>query len=40
MVWGCMSAAGTGHLNFIDGTIDKHMYPYILQKNLHASAEN
>ncbi len=26
MVWGCMSAAGTGELQFIEGTINANMY--------------
>jgi len=26
MVWGCMSAAGTGELRFIEGSMDFNMY--------------
>ncbi len=26
MVWGCMSAAGTGELQFIEGTLNANMY--------------
>ncbi len=26
MVWGCMSAAGTGELQFIEGTMNANMY--------------
>ncbi len=30
MVWGCMSAAGTGELQYIEGTMDANMYCDIL----------
>ncbi len=26
MIWGCMSAAGTGELQFIEGTMNANMY--------------
>ena len=39
MVWACMSAAGVGNLEFIDGIMDKNMYLTILKKNLIQSAE-
>ncbi len=31
MVWGCMNAAGTGELQFIEGTINPNMYCDILK---------
>ncbi len=31
MVWGCMSAAGTGELQFIEGTMNANMYCDILK---------
>ncbi len=31
MVWGCMSVAGTGELQFIEGTINANMYCNILK---------
>ncbi len=34
MVWGCMSAAGTGELQFIEGTINANMYCDILKQRL------
>ncbi len=34
MVWGCMSAAGTGELQFIEGTMNANMYCDILKKRL------
>ena len=40
MVWGCMSSAGVGNLEFIEGTMDKNMYLNILRSNLLQSAEN
>ena len=40
MVWGCMSSAGVGNLEFIEGTMDKNMYLNILRRNLLQSAEN
>ncbi len=32
MVWGCMSAAGTGELQFIQGTMNANMYCDILKR--------
>ncbi len=34
MVWGCMSAAGTGELQFIEGTMDANMFCDILKQNM------
>ncbi len=34
MVWGCMSAAGTGELQFIEGTMNANMYCDILKQRL------
>ncbi len=34
MVWGCMSAAGTGELKFIEGTMNANMYCDILKQRL------
>ncbi len=34
MVWGCMSAAGTGELQFIEGTMNANMYCDILKQSL------
>ncbi len=34
MVWGCMSAAGTGELHFIEGTMNANMYCDILKQSL------
>lgn len=39
LVWGCMSAHGTGNLQVIEGIMDKRAYLDILKKNLKASAE-
>ena len=39
MVWACMSAAGVGNLQFIETTMDKHVYLDILMSNLMQSAE-
>ena len=39
MVWGCMSALGVRKLVLIDGTMDKHVYLWILKEHVHASAE-
>ncbi len=33
MVWGCMSAAGTGELQFIGGTMNANMYCDILKQS-------
>lgn len=38
LVWGCMSAAGTGDLVFIDDIMDKNIYLNILKDNLNHSA--
>ena len=34
MVWGCMSAAGTGALHFIEGTMNASMYCDILKQSM------
>ncbi len=34
MVWGCMSAASTGELQFIEGTMNANMYYDILKQRL------
>ncbi len=34
MVWGCMSAAGTGELQFIEGTMNTNMYCDILKQSM------
>ncbi len=34
MVWGCMSAAGTGKLQFIEGTMNANMYCDILKQSM------
>ncbi len=34
MVWGCMSAAGTGELQFIEGTINANMYCDIVKQSM------
>ncbi len=34
MVWGCMSAAGTGELQFIEGTMNANMYYGILKQSM------
>ncbi len=34
MVWGCMSAAGTGELQFIEGIINANMYCDILKQSM------
>ena len=34
MVWGCMSAAGTGELQFIEGTMNANMYCDILKHSM------
>ncbi len=33
MVWGCISAAGTGELQFIEGTMNANMYCNILKQS-------
>lgn len=39
LLWGCMSANGTGNLVFIDGIMDQHVYLNILKNNLKQSVE-
>ncbi len=34
MVWGCMSAAGTGELRFIERNMDSNMYCDILKQSM------
>ncbi len=34
MVWGCKSAAGTGELQFIEGTMNSNMYCDILKQSI------
>ena len=34
MVWGCMSAASTGYLQFIEGTINANMYCDLLKQSM------
>ncbi len=34
MVWGCMSAAGTGELQFTEGTMNANMYCDILKQSM------
>ncbi len=34
MVWGCMSVAGTGELQFIEGTMNANMYCDILKQSM------
>ncbi len=34
MVWGCMGAAGTGELQFIEGTMNANMYCDILKQSI------
>ncbi len=34
MVWGCMSAAGTGEIQFIEGTMNANMYCDILKQSM------
>ncbi len=38
-VWGCMSAAGTGELRFIEGNMDSNMYCDILKQNMMPSLQ-
>ncbi len=37
MVWGCMSAAGTRELQFIEGTMNANMYCDILKQSMFLS---
>ncbi len=39
MVWGCMSAAGTGELQYIEGTMDANMYCDILKQSMIPSLQ-
>ncbi len=39
MVWGCMSAAGTGELRFIEGNMDSNMYCDILKQKMMLSLQ-
>ncbi len=39
MVWGCMSAAGTGELQFIEGTMNAKMYSDILKQSVIPSLQ-
>ncbi len=39
MVWGCMSAAGTVELQFIDGTMNANMYCDILKQSMIPSLQ-
>ncbi len=34
MVWGCRTAAGTGELQFIEGTMNANMYCDILKQSM------
>ncbi len=34
MIWGCMSAAGTGELQFLEGTMNANMYCDILKQSM------
>ncbi len=39
MVWGCMSTAGTGELQFIEGTMNANMYCDILKQSMIPSLQ-
>ena len=39
MVWGCMSAAGTGELQFIEGTMNANIYCDILKQSMIPSLQ-
>ncbi len=39
VVWGCMSAAGTGELQFIEGTMNVNMYCDILKQSMIPSLQ-
>jgi len=39
MVWGCMSAAGTGELHFIEGNMDSNIHCDILKQNMMLSLQ-
>ncbi len=39
MVWGCMSAGGTGELRFIEGNMDSNMYCDILTRKMMPSLQ-
>ncbi len=38
MLWSCMSAAGTGELQFIEGTMNANMYCDILKQSMTAGS--
>ncbi len=40
MDWGCMSAAGTGELQFIEGTMNANMYCDILKQSMIPSFQH
>ncbi len=40
MVWGCMSAAGIGELQFIEGTMNTKMYCDILKQSITPSIQS
>ena len=39
IVWGCMSAAGTGELQFLEGTVNANMYCDILKQSMIPSLQ-
>ena len=39
VVWGCMSAAGTGEMRLIEGIMDSKMYCGILKQNMKPSLQ-
>ncbi len=39
MVWGCMSAAGSGEIQFIEGTINANIYCDILKQSMTPSLQ-
>ena len=39
LVWGCMSAVGTGEMRFIEGIMDSKMYCDILKQNMKPSLQ-
>ncbi len=39
MVWDCISAAGTGELQFIEGTMNANMYCVILKQSMIPSLQ-
>lgn len=40
MIWGCMTAEGTGYICKIDGKMDQHMYKSILEDELQQSIKH